>query len=124
MGMEKIPSSIYSAKRKISVNTIITRHYLSLSFNCKKTITKCCHKLKWQWRLSASENNHYHWDKVHRRHFLGAAKNANFSPEIAEVILDDMLSKIDIVIQHVSDKLSAKFPKQISQANFCRECKQ
>ena len=64
------------------------------------------------------ENNHYHWHNIQRRHFIGAAKSANFSAENAEVILDDMLSKVDVVIDQVSTLLPNKFPKYISQSIF------
>lgn len=64
------------------------------------------------------KNNHYHWHSVQRRYFLSAAKAANFSPERAEAILDDMLNKLDSVIQIVSQKLPVDFPVQVSQSIF------
>lgn len=64
------------------------------------------------------ENNHYHWHNVQRRHFLSTANAANFSAEIAESILDDMLGKADFVIQQVSTQLPDDFPIHISQPIF------
>lgn len=64
------------------------------------------------------ESNHYHWHNVQRRHFLGAAKNAHYSTEKAEAILDEMLNKVDIVIEKMSAELPHTFPKQISQSIF------
>ena len=64
------------------------------------------------------ESNHYHWHNVQRRHFLSAAKAANFSTEIAESILDDMLGKVDVVIKQVSKQLPDNFPIHISQPIF------
>jgi len=64
------------------------------------------------------ENNHYHWHNIQRRHFKGAAKNANYSIEKAENILDEMLEKVDEVIEIVSSKIPKSFPRQISQSIF------
>lgn len=64
------------------------------------------------------ENNHYHWHNIQRRHFINAAKDANYSSEKAEFILNEMLHKVDIVIEKVSSQLPTTFPKQISQSIF------
>ncbi len=64
------------------------------------------------------ENNHYHWHNIHRRYFISAAKDANFSTKLAEDILDDMLAKVDHVIEEVTEQLPDTFPKQISQSIF------
>jgi len=64
------------------------------------------------------ENKHYHWYNIYRRHFIGTAKNANYSTEKAEAILNEMLSKVDHVIEKVSMQLPKTFPKQISQSIF------
>lgn len=59
-----------------------------------------------------------YWQRVQRRYFLGAAKAANYSVDRAEAILDDMLTKVDKVIEQVSIVLPKKFPKAISQPIF------
>lgn len=64
------------------------------------------------------KNNHYHWHDVQRRYFLNMAKSANYSPHRAEQILDDLLMKVDSVIEQVSHKLPNKFPKKIYQSIF------
>jgi serine/threonine-protein kinase HipA len=64
------------------------------------------------------EHNHYHWHNVQRRHFIGAAKNANYSIEKAEAILDEILDKVDTVIGEISAQLPHTFPRQISQPIF------
>lgn len=64
------------------------------------------------------ESNHYHWHNVQRRHFISAAKDAGYSTEKAETILDEILNKVDIVIEKISKQLPHKFPKQISQSIF------
>ena len=64
------------------------------------------------------KNNHYHWHNIERRHFLETAKNANFSVERAEAILDDMLEKVDAVIEQVSPIIPVDFPVNISKSIF------
>jgi serine/threonine-protein kinase HipA len=64
------------------------------------------------------ESNHYHWHNVQRRHFIGAAKNANYSTDKAQIILDKTLNNVDDVIEKVSAQLPHTFPKQISQSIF------
>ncbi len=64
------------------------------------------------------KNNHYHWHDIQRRHFLDTAKVANYSVQKAEKILDEMLEKVDTVIQQVSDRLPNKFPSKIYKPVF------
>ena len=74
-------------------------------------------KIKMAMALEA-KNKHYHWDGVQYRHFLQTAENANYSVEKAQSALDDMLSKVDSVIQNVSKQLPKGFPERISQPIF------
>jgi serine/threonine-protein kinase HipA len=64
------------------------------------------------------KSNHYHWAEMQRRYFLQTAKHANYSIEKAENILDEMLEKVEPVIQQVSQILPPNFPSDISQAIF------
>lgn len=64
------------------------------------------------------KNNHYHWYNIERRHFLETAKNAKFSVERAEAILDDMLKKVDTVIEQVTANLPANFPIAMAKSIF------
>jgi serine/threonine-protein kinase HipA len=64
------------------------------------------------------KNNHYHWYNTQRRHFIGAAKDANYSTEKAEIILDEMLNKTETVIDIVSAQLPDKFPAKIANSIF------
>lgn len=64
------------------------------------------------------QNKHYHWHNIQRRHFIETAKNVNYSTEKAEIILDEMLNKVDAVIEKISEKLPKTFPKHISQSIF------
>lgn len=65
-----------------------------------------------------STTNHYHWQHVQRRHFLSAARFANYSPEIAESILDNMLDQVEHAIALTTSQLPANFPKKISEPIF------
>lgn len=64
------------------------------------------------------KNHHYHWHNIQRRHFLETAKAANYSPENAEIILDEILQQVDSVIEQVSAILPKEFPNKISQPIF------
>lgn len=64
------------------------------------------------------KNNHYLWHDIQRRHFLSMAKNANYSTQRAEELLDNMLEKVDSVIEQVSDKLPKRFPRKIYEPIF------
>ncbi len=64
------------------------------------------------------KNNHYHWHDMQRRYFLETAKSANYSVQRAEDILDEMLEKVERVIEQVSDNLPKRFPSKIYQPVF------
>jgi len=64
------------------------------------------------------KNTHYHWDNMQRRYFLETAKAINYSVEIAENILDEMLEQTDSVIDKVTAELPKGFPGNISQPIF------
>lgn len=59
-----------------------------------------------------------HWHSIERRHFLEAAKAINYSVERAEAILNDMLLRVDSVINHVASNLPLQFPKAVSEPIF------
>jgi serine/threonine-protein kinase HipA len=64
------------------------------------------------------KNNHYHWYNMQRRYFMETAKAVEYSVERAEEILDEMLGKVDSVIQNVTTTLPKGFPINISQPIF------
>lgn len=64
------------------------------------------------------KNNHYHWHHMQRRYFMETAKAVNYSPEKAEIILNDMLEKTECVIQSVSEQLPRGFPNHVSDPIF------
>lgn len=65
-----------------------------------------------------SKNHDYHWYNIQRRHFLSTAKAVQFSAELAEKILDDMLNQVDEVIAKVSSQLSNDFPSTVADPIF------
>lgn len=83
----------------------------------KKQLQK--QKIKMAMALRGKNNHyHYHWCNVQRRHFIETAKTAKFSPEKAESLLDEMLGKVDDVIESVSHKLPNTFPSLIATSIF------
>lgn len=64
------------------------------------------------------KNTHYHWYEMQRRYFLETAKAMNYSAEIAEAILDEMLGQTESVIERASVQLPEGFPANISQPIF------
>lgn len=64
------------------------------------------------------KNNHYLWHSIQRRHFLETAKAVHYSVERAEIILDEVLSQVDGVIESVLSELPKDFPENISQPIF------
>lgn len=64
------------------------------------------------------KSNHYHWHNIQRRHFIETAHLSNYSREKAEQILDDMLMKVEQVIEQVSKKIPKGFPNKIVDPIF------
>lgn len=64
------------------------------------------------------KNNHYHWHNIQRRHFLSMAEIINYSSKRADELINEMLQKVDTVLQEVEAKLPIDFPSHISQPIF------
>lgn len=64
------------------------------------------------------KNTHYQWYDMQRRHFLETAKAINYSVEISEIILDEILEQTDLVIDKVAGELPKEFPINISRPIF------
>lgn len=64
------------------------------------------------------KNVHYKWFDIQRRHFIQTAKAAKYSTDRAVTILDEMLERVDSVIESVKYKLPKKFPSKISTPIF------
>ena len=64
------------------------------------------------------KSNHYKWDEIQYRYFIQTAKTAGYPTERAEELIAYMTSKVDSVIEQVSQKLPEEFPQKISQPIF------
>ena len=64
------------------------------------------------------KNNHYHWDDMQHRRFIETAKAVHYSVQSASRILEEMLAKVDVVIERVSSKLPQTFPHRIAEPIF------
>lgn len=64
------------------------------------------------------KKNHYHWHDVQLRHFLSAAKDAQFSTNLAQQLAADTFSQVGDVIARVSRQLPADFPVEIYEPIF------
>ncbi len=62
--------------------------------------------------------NHYHWYDMQRKYFISSAKISDYPTQRAEQALDDMLGKVETVIELVSAKLPSKFPSKIYEPIF------
>ena len=60
------------------------------------------------------KNRHYHWARILHRHWLGTAHACRFPAEEMEAIIDDLLGRMDGVIQAVTDQLSPSFPSDVA----------
>ncbi len=63
-----------------------------------------------------------HLHTLKKRHFLETAKATNYSVDRARAILEDMLRRVDSVIQHVSSNLPHHFPRSVSEPIFEGMC--
>lgn len=59
------------------------------------------------------KNNHYKWWEGRRSYFIDTAKNSGYSVKMAEQLLDDMLTKVDHVINEVASILPQDFPSRV-----------
>lgn len=64
------------------------------------------------------KNQHYHWHLGQRRQFLSTAKAVNFSSTRMEEFLDEMLGRVDEVIETVAGQIPEGFPNEIAEAIF------
>jgi serine/threonine protein kinase HipA of HipAB toxin-antitoxin module len=72
-----------------------------------------------RWHLEARKAIiHYNWDSIQPRHFISTARIVDFSEERAGEILEEMLQKVDVVVDRVAAMLPKEFPKHVSQPIF------
>lgn len=74
--------------------------------------------LKLAMSLRGSNGKKWKLYTIYRRHFLQAAKDAQFSPEIMNNIISRMCEQVDDVIARVKNDLPNGFPKNISTPIF------
>jgi serine/threonine-protein kinase HipA len=61
---------------------------------------------------------HYQWTRIMYRHWLSMAVRCRFSPEEMSQIIDDLLERMDDVIETVGGQLPPTFPSEASEAIF------
>lgn len=64
------------------------------------------------------KNSHYKLDGIQKRHFIETAKYAQYSKAKAVQIVEDVIDRIDSVIDEVSAQLPMHFPDSIAQPIF------
>ncbi|MBI5448025.1 MAG: type II toxin-antitoxin system HipA family toxin [Gammaproteobacteria bacterium] len=64
------------------------------------------------------KNNHYYWSDIQRRHFLSMASHTNYSIQRANELIDEMLMKVDSVVEQVASNLPNNLPTGIAQPIF------
>lgn len=64
------------------------------------------------------KNNHYKWWDAKRSYFIDTAKRAEYSTKTAGDLLDAMLSKVNYVIDNVSNALPKDFPVRVAGPVF------
>ncbi|WP_144392566.1 type II toxin-antitoxin system HipA family toxin [Pleionea sediminis] len=63
-----------------------------------------------------SKNRHKVIEKIQRRHFVAQAQRVGYSEEEGNTLIDDVISKVDSVLDLVSNQLPDKFPKYIEDS--------
>jgi len=61
----------------------------------------------------SSKSRHYHWHNILPRHFVSTAKKAQFSQKMAQGAVDEMLGRVEEVIDHVSQEVPDTFPDRV-----------
>lgn len=64
------------------------------------------------------KNRHYKWHSMQPRHFISTAKAVNYSPQKAAQLLEEMLDRVDEVIDKVCANLPKKIPEHIAGPIF------
>ncbi|MES9855690.1 MAG: type II toxin-antitoxin system HipA family toxin [Sedimenticola sp.] len=59
------------------------------------------------------KNRHYHWHSLQARHFISTADRANFSQKEAQLLLSEMMDRVDEVIDLVTPKIPSEFPDHV-----------
>lgn len=60
-------------------------------------------------------NRHYHWSRIHARHFVSTAQQVGFSVERTKSLMSEIAEQIRPVIHDVEALLPADFPSHVSE---------
>lgn len=63
-----------------------------------------------------SRNRHYHWARIHARHFVSTARHVGFSVERTKRLMNEIAEQTNHVIDVVTALLPADFPSHVSEA--------
>jgi serine/threonine-protein kinase HipA len=74
-------------------------------------------KIKMAMALSG-KNRHYHWHTMQPRHFISTAEHVGFHAETARRLFNDMIDRVDTVIDKVKKDLPPDFPDAIATPIF------
>ncbi len=64
------------------------------------------------------KNKHYRWNEITRRYFLSTAEKTNYPVKMVEILLEDILGKIEEVIKEMESILPTSFPEVIAENIF------
>lgn len=74
-------------------------------------------KLKMAMALTG-KSRHYEWSQLLHRHWLATAKICRFSTDEMAAVIDDVVERMDDVIDQVTDQLPATFPDVVAGPIF------
>jgi len=64
------------------------------------------------------KNRHYHWYSIQPRHFLSTAESIGFNTETASALFNEMIDRIDDVVNRVESQLPEQFPESVASSTF------
>lgn len=74
-------------------------------------------KLKMAMALTG-RSRHYDWSHIFHRHWLATAKQGRFPAEEMDAVINDVLERMDEVIDQVGNRLPATFPESVAGPVF------
>ena len=64
------------------------------------------------------KSTHYQCEKIQLRHWLATARVCRFPVDEMESIIEELLEKMDFVVENVKGMLPATFPEEVAQPIF------
>lgn len=74
-------------------------------------------KLKMAMALTG-RSRHYEWSHILHRHWLATAKQGRFPAEEMDAVINDVLERMDEVIDQVGTRLPSTFPESVAGPVF------